>query len=148
MNNIANMPHREGDQAETRVRDDFQQIIARARAVGIDLIVATDIMIGVHDDWGNTIRSWAGRMRGHEGYEQYINKHVTALNTWLTATAKRGAAAAARSRVGAQQRPRPAQKRISAADGHITAAGYQALTAYARPILEQHFLLPPAASRP
>ena len=134
MNNIANTPDREGGRAEARVRDDCQRLIVKARAAGIELIVATDVMIGFDEGWRTAIRSWAGRMLGRERYEDYINKHMTSLNAWLTATAKRERLLLLDLESVLSHGSGKRTRESSEADGHITQAGYEALTAYARPI--------------
>jgi hypothetical protein len=140
MNNLANTPNREGSRAEARVRDDYQRIIGKARAAGIELIVATDVLIGFDEDWRTVIRSWAGRTLGRERYEDYINQHMVSLNAWLRATATRERLLLLDLESVLNNARGKRVKAWSTPDGaHITRAGYDALTAYARPILEQHF---------
>ncbi len=141
VNNIFNAPSGQADQAAARARDDFQQMISRARAAGIEAIAATEITIGPRrDDWGTSIRSWIGWALGREGYEDSINTHVLALNAWLADTARReGLLLLDLKPVLSDSRGQRTRESRTADGAHITPAGYAALTAYARPLLERHF---------
>lgn len=141
VNNIFNAPPGQADQAAARARDDFTQMIARARAAGIEVIVATEITIGPRsEDWGATIKSWIAWARGRDGYEDSINTHVLALNAWLAETATReGLLLLDLKPVLSDSRGQRTRESRAADGAHITPAGYAALTAYAGPRLEQHF---------
>jgi lysophospholipase L1-like esterase len=141
VNNIFNAAPGQADQAAARARDDFQQMIARARGAGIEVIVATEVTVGPRgDDWGTTIKSWISWAVGRESYEDYINTHVVALNAWLAETAKReGLLLLDLKPVLSDSRGQRTRESRTADGAHITPAGYAAVTAYARPLLEQHF---------
>jgi lysophospholipase L1-like esterase len=149
-NNFFNAPPGQAEQAAARARDDFQQMFDKARAAGIEVIVATEITIGPKvEDWVPTIKSWVNWMVGRETYEESINKHILALNAWLTGTARRdGMLVLDLQPVLCDARGQRTKESRQADGSHITPAGYQALTAYARPVLEEHFRHPgPAAAR-
>jgi lysophospholipase L1-like esterase len=141
VNNIFNAPPGQAEQAAARARDDFQQMIGRARAAGIEVIAATEVIIGPRGtDWGSIVKSWIGWALGREGYEDYINTHVVALNGWLAETAKReGLLLLDLKPVLSDSRGQRTRESRAADGAHITPAGYAALTSYARPLLEQHF---------
>jgi lysophospholipase L1-like esterase len=150
VNNIFNAPEGQAEQAVARARDDFQQMIANARTAGIEVILCTEITIGPKvEDWVPTVKSWIGWMIGRESYEDWINTHVLALNAWLTETAKReGMLLLDLQPVLIDARGRRTRESRSADGGHLTPTGYQALTAYAQPILEEHFRHPATAAAP
>jgi lysophospholipase L1-like esterase len=145
VNDIFDAPGGDVDAARSRAQESFEQMIARARAVGIEPIVATEIPIRAKDTWSEMIRGWADWVRGRTLYHDKINEPVARLNSWLREMAARDALlvldldAVLRDDSGARSRA------STVPDGaHITPAGYDALSSYARPILERHFSPKPA----
>jgi lysophospholipase L1-like esterase len=125
--------------SQARVRDSFTQLIARARAAGIEPILATEITVRPPDTWSEKIQEWIGSVLGKESYQDRINRHVMDTNRWLREVA-------ARERLllldlqDALGEPGGRRKReyIDADGSHITPAGYDALTKFATPILSAH----------
>lgn len=112
----------------------------QSRAANIEVIVASEITMRRRKGWSATIRSWLGRLLGKEGYDTYINRQVAALNVWLRDIA------ATEHVLLLDLEPvlSDANGRRSAAscqaDGvHVSPSGYEALTAYAVPVLARHF---------
>jgi lysophospholipase L1-like esterase len=128
------------DEAAIKVRNSYTEMIARARAHGIEPILATEVTIRPSDSWGETIAGLVGWALGKESYQDRINRHVLAVNAWLKDLARKERLLlldfhSATSDEQGRRRPEFIDK-----DGsHITQAGYAALTAYATPILEGHF---------
>lgn len=128
------------DTATARARSSFEQMIAKARAAGIEPIVATEVTIRAKDDWGETIASWIGWAMGKQSYQDYINGQVLQLNDWLRDLAKREGLLLLDLQPVVSDRS-SGQRRAGFAkeDGsHLTPAAYEALTGYAVPVLEQH----------
>jgi uncharacterized SAM-binding protein YcdF (DUF218 family)/lysophospholipase L1-like esterase len=122
-----------------RVRESFGEMIARARQNGIVPVLATELTIRAPS--GTRLEPlWniIGTLRGKESYQDRINSHVLGLNKWIVETAKREQLLvlefqAVLSEPNGQRRPAFAQP-----DGsHISQQGYDMLTSYAVPILEQ-----------
>lgn len=126
--------------AMARARDSYTGMIALARQHGIEPIVATEVTIRPQATWTTTLASIAGALRGKESYQYRINRHVIATNQWLVDLARREGLLlldlqSTLAEEGGRRRPEFTQE-----DGsHISPAGYDALTRYARPILERHF---------
>ena len=123
------------------VRDSYTRMIELSRQHGIEPVLATEVTIGLRDRWSDTIESWIGVLRGKESYQDHINRQVLETNHWLVEQAKThnililDLQAALAERTTARRRPEFTQD-----DGsHITPLGYAALTAYATPVLNQHF---------
>jgi len=127
------------DAASARVRTTFDDMIARARAAGIEPIAATEITVRVNNGMIDRARGLVGRLLGKQSNQERINQRVMALNDWLRdACRQQNVLVLELSRALADQsgHRRP---EFAAADGsHVTQAGYDALTAYARPILLHH----------
>lgn len=121
------------------VRERYTALVAAARQQGIEPILATEITLGpMQGVLMEAVAGLVGALRGRQSYQDRINGHVMATNRWLLEFA-------ARERVtvldlqsvlaaGGTGRARA----FTQADGsHITAAGYDALTSYASPILQE-----------
>ncbi len=77
----------------------------------------------------------------------YINGHVAAVNGWLRQVAQREGLALLDLQPVLADGAGRRRPEFSQPDGsHITQRGYDALTSYARPILERHFSTQPDAS--
>lgn len=127
--------------ALARVRQSVLDMIDRARAHGIEPILATEVTIRGRLELREDILSFVGRLLGRQSYQAYINRHVLDTNVWLREVAR-------------QQRlllldlqPQLAgpdgfrRREFSSPDGsHISAAGYQTLTRYAQPILVERLI--------
>jgi lysophospholipase L1-like esterase len=120
-------------------RRNYEEMIARARAAGIDPIVATEVTMRPPGGWIETIASWAGAVTGKRSFQDRVNARVIETNAWLEREAARAGLLtldfhAVLSENNGRRRAEFAQQ-----DGsHITDAGYTALTNYAMPILERH----------
>lgn len=140
INDVFRSPAADMEAALARVRDSYTKMIASARVHGIEPIVATEVTIRPRDSWSETVSYFVGGLLGREGHADRINRHVLDVDRWLVEVAKRDGLLVldlqgALAEAGGRRR-----REFTAADGsHITAAGYVALTAYARPILEKHF---------
>jgi uncharacterized SAM-binding protein YcdF (DUF218 family)/lysophospholipase L1-like esterase len=132
-----------------RVRDSYTQMLVRARANGIEPILATEVTVRAPDSWTETVMSWIGGLMGKVSYQDQINRNVMTINRWLIDLAAReqilildlhGALADERGR---------RRREFMQADGsHISPDGYEALRRYATPILNGHFAERPAVKTP
>ena len=127
------------DASIARIKDSYTQMIARARSQGIVPILATEVTARPSSgSVMNTVAGWVGALRGKPAYQDQINRHVLIVNTWLMETAAlEGLLVLQLQQViaepGGRRHPAFAQP-----DGsHITPAGYDMLTSYARPVLQE-----------
>jgi lysophospholipase L1-like esterase len=132
------------DRSMARVRDSYMKMIARARASGIEPILATEVTIRPPDTWIESITAWVGGLMGKESYQSRINRQVMSMNAWLVDLAAREGILVldlhdALAEEGGQRR----REFIEEDGSHITPDGYAALTQYATPILNQHFAARP-----
>jgi hypothetical protein len=122
-----------------RARDSYIRMIALARDNGIEPILATEVTIRQPPSWMNTVASFVGRLRGKESHQARINRHVIETNRWLVDLARRDGLLLLDFQSTLAERSGMRRAEFTQADGsHITAAAYEALTTYARPILEAH----------
>lgn len=129
--------------ALVRVRESYEGMVSLSRQHGIEPVLATEVTVRPPDSWSETLSSWIGGVLGREGYQDRINRHVLELNRWIADLAKReGLRLLDLQAVLAEPDGRRRRAEFTSEDGsHITAPGYEALTAYATPILEEHFVV-------
>ncbi len=141
INDIFRAPPGAMDQAVAHMRDSYTELIARARQHGIEPILATEVTLRPPESVKEEVAGWLGALRGKASYQDEVNRHVLAVNRWLVETAAREGLLVLQfdtvlSEPGGRRHPAYAQP-----DGsHITPAGYDALTSYATPILEEYFI--------
>lgn len=133
----------DADGAIARIKDSYLQMIARARSAGIVPVLATEVTArptsrGVTD----RLMNWAATLLGKQAYQDRINLQVLAVNDWIAETgAREGLLVLQLQQITAE----PGGRRLPAfaqADGsHITPAGYDHLTAYARPLLQEFLVV-------
>ena len=140
INDVFRSPREQMDVALARARTSVEQMVAKAQAAGIEVVVATEVTIRPKDDWGETIASWIGWAMRKESYQDYINSRVIELNSWLRDLAKREHLLLLDLQPVVSDESGQRRKGFAKEDGsHITPAGYEAMTTYAVPVLEQHF---------
>ena len=121
-------------------------MIARARAAGIEPILATELTIRPLDSWSETFGSWIGWALGKESYQAVINRRVIETNAWLRDLARREGLFVLDLHPQLSDADGMRRKAFAKADGsHIPPAGYDAINAYAVPLLDAH--LKQAATR-
>ena len=125
--------------AQSRVRDSYTRMHALARTHGIEMIVATEVTVRPADTWSELVLGPIGWMLGKESYSDRINVQVMETNRWLTTFAKEEHLLLLDLRQTLAEPAGRRRKVYAAADGsHISPAGYDALSAYAGPLLESH----------
>jgi uncharacterized SAM-binding protein YcdF (DUF218 family)/lysophospholipase L1-like esterase len=134
------------DETATAIRADYTQLIARAKAAGIEPILATEITVRRHDTWLDTMRGAVGRLRGKQSYHDRINDYVMKINQWLTEEGRRQSLLVLDFQGALADSSGRRKLQFATEDGsHVTPAGYETLSLYARPILARHFSAPPAS---
>ena len=125
--------------ANQRARDTYTRMVELARERGIEPIIATEVTIRPEASWTNALASIVGALRGKESYQAWVNRHVMETNRWLVDLARREGLLLLDFRSTLAEGGGMRRAEFTQGDGsHITAAGYAALTTYARPILEAH----------
>jgi lysophospholipase L1-like esterase len=144
INDVFRAPVPDVDGVLARTRQSYQEMIRLARAHGIEPIVATEVTVRPPASWTNTVASWIGWLRGKRAYQDQINDHVLATNRWLAdLAAKEGLLLLDFQAVLAEDGGRRRAEFTREDGSHITPAGYDVLTAYARPVLEKRLAASP-----
>jgi lysophospholipase L1-like esterase len=132
INDIFRAPRDQMAQAKERAQENYRWMHERARAAGVEVILATEVTMTVGDSWRDEIMAFIGKLRGRENYRVMINGHVKDVNEWL-----RKYAAEHRLRlidleqaVDSGNGSRRAE--FTQEDGsHISPAGYEAISRHA-----------------
>ena len=132
-NNIVKARPRELRINKAIIEPHYERMIDAAQRAGIEVILATDVPMADADGWLDNLRAWVGNLLGKESYATRISAHIRDVNQQLRSLAAReGLVLLDFERVFANEegtrKPEYAKPDMS----HITAAGYRALSSYAK----------------
>jgi hypothetical protein len=83
INNVHRAPVNGINAAKDRAKQDYRQLVERARSKGLTVILATEVTLSEAVGWRNRLAAMVGRLRGKQGYSAWVNRHVLDLNAWL-----------------------------------------------------------------
>lgn len=133
VNNITRAAPDQVEAAKTAARSDFDEMLRQARAAGIEVIVATEVPWTESAGILETIYGWIARLRGKTSYAERVSKHVEDVNEHLRQMARREGLRLLDFGKTFSNEDGTRKAEYGAEDGsHITKAGYEALTSYAR----------------
>jgi len=142
-NDVIRAPRGRTAEACRAVERNLESLVRLARLHGIEPILVTDLTLRPPFRWFEWLAALVGRVRGKEGYQQRINRHVLGLNVFIRELAERTETrlldlhplVSARNGMRARRYARP--------DGsHLTDAGYRVINAYVIPRLEAWLAAP------
>ncbi len=133
VNNITRSPPERIDAAKKAAREHYLSMLREARAAGIKVILATEIPWTEQQGLLNELRGFIGRLRGRTSYAVRISGHVGEINTFLRELAQRERLQLLDFERAFSTDDGTRIAEYVAEDGsHISAAGYEALTAFTR----------------
>jgi uncharacterized SAM-binding protein YcdF (DUF218 family)/lysophospholipase L1-like esterase len=139
INDIHRAPKDRIDPAVTRARDSFTTMIAKARAAGIEPILATELTIRPLDGWGEWAAGWLGWMMGKTSYQEMVNSRVIETNAWLRELARKEGLLLVDLHPQLSEPSGERRRAFAKDDGsHIPPAGYAVIAAYAEPLVDAH----------
>ncbi|MEZ5287572.1 MAG: ElyC/SanA/YdcF family protein [Vicinamibacterales bacterium] len=122
--------------AVPRIQDQYESMLARARAEGIEPILATEVTIRPPKNFVDDIMATVGWLLGRTSYQDQINRYVMEVNGWLRARASREGILLLDLQSVVADTDGQRLRAHAADDGsHLSPEGYDALTAYAVPLL-------------
>lgn len=119
--------------AKATARADYEEMLRQARAAGIRVILATEVPWTEPGGFIDTVYGWVASLLGKTSYATRVSADVAEVNDFLRALARRdGLQLLDFGKLFANEDG--TRKREYAAEdaSHISKAGYEALTAYAR----------------
>ena len=121
-------PDRQAE-AVTRARTSFTTMVEKARAAGIEPILATELTIRPVDTWGEWAGGWIGWVLDKESYQDKINRQVIGTNAWLKDYAAREGLFVLDVFPLLSDSSGERRKAFAKEDGsHVPPAGYEVLT--------------------
>lgn len=133
VNNISRSSADKLEAAKSAARAHYAAMLQQARAAGIEVIFATEVPWTEPDGFLDIIRGWIGSLRGKQSYAARVSGHVHELNDYLRELASREGCRLLDFEAVFADEDGTRKPEFAADDGsHISQAGYQALTAYAR----------------
>ncbi len=122
--------------AQARVRESYTEMIKRARAHGIEPIVATEVTIRPPKTLAESVMALIGSALGKQSYQDRTNQQVMETNRWLRELAQREGLMVLELQATLADSSGQRRREFATDDGsHISLEGYAALTHYARPVL-------------
>lgn len=132
VNNITRARPEDRPAAKQAARDDYAAMLRRARAAGIEVIIATEIPWTEAGGLIATLRAFIGKLRGRTSYASRITAEVREVNDYLRQLAAREGCRLLDFERRFAREDGTRRPEYAAADGsHVSQAGYDALTAYA-----------------
>jgi lysophospholipase L1-like esterase len=136
INDVFRAPNGDMDAAALRAEHNLREMVAHARAAGIEPIVATEVTLSKPGGITEAIAEFLGKMRGKESYQARINRHVRKVNEFLRRYAAEQRLQVLDIERALGDRDGFRRPEFTVEDGsHISRAGYDQLTAYARSTL-------------
>jgi lysophospholipase L1-like esterase len=133
INNIHRAPQGAMASVLEKAKADYIDMITRARASGIKVIVGTEVPMVEALGVVNRIVAFINRVQGKQSYAAGINAQVRAQNEWLRGYARQQGLQVLDLEKVFDDGEGFRRREYTSADGsHISAAGYAALTAYAQ----------------
>jgi lysophospholipase L1-like esterase len=138
INDIFRAPGGDMQAATRSAKDSLREMIERARAAGIEPIVATEVTLSRLPG----LREWAagvvGRLLGKKSYQERVNDQVREVNHFLRGLASQMDLRLLDFEQAVDDGSGYRRAEFSAPDGsHISQAGYDHLTAYTRSVFSE-----------
>jgi hypothetical protein len=136
INNYHRAPGGDLEAAKKSAWNDHLEMIKRARAQGVTVILATEVTLTEAVGFGNRLAAMIGRLRGKQGYSARINEPVRAVNAWLRDYARKEGLRVLDVEKLFDDGEGFRKREYTTDDGsHISPAGYAALTQYSQTVL-------------
>ncbi|VAW73270.1 hypothetical protein MNBD_GAMMA15-654 [hydrothermal vent metagenome] len=131
INDIHRNPRDKIDQTKQRAKDSFIKMVELAQQNDVIPVLATEVTIRPPDGWKETVMGWIGDLRGKQGYQAYVNQHVSQLNIWLRRYAAENGLRLLDFEPLLAGKDGVRLERFATPDGtHINAAAYKRLSEY------------------
>ncbi len=136
INDIFNVNQEEIDATLEKTKNNFVEMVKLAQDNGIIPILTTDLTIRGKKSWPETLASWIGKILGKESYQDYVNKHVLAMNQWISKYAKAQDLPLLDLQPILSDEQGIRKREYAVEDGsHISPKGYDKLTSYTQKML-------------
>jgi lysophospholipase L1-like esterase len=133
INNVHRAPPGGIETAKEKAKADYRQMVERAKANGIRVILGTEVTVSEAVGLVNRLVAFINGLRGKQSYNAWVNQHVRDLNAWLRTYAREQGLPLWDFEKVFDDGQGFRKLEYSSEDGtHISPAGYAALTTYAQ----------------
>jgi lysophospholipase L1-like esterase len=133
INNIHRAPPGGMARVKEAVRLDYQEMVRRARASGIEPMLATEVTLSEPPGLLNQAVAFINQLRGKVSYGATVNGHVRDINAWLRSYARQEGIRLLDFEKALDDGKGFRKAEYTSEDGtHISPAGYATLTEFAR----------------
>jgi lysophospholipase L1-like esterase len=143
INDFSNSPREVADQTKETAFENVKAMAEAAQQAGITPVLATEITMGLPDSIIDTLVRWINNIRGKQSFQDYISSNVMAVNEQVRAYAKQnGFPVLDIEKVMTNEAGNRKVGFYTEDYSHITKQAYQALDAYALPVLKESLIKP------
>lgn len=133
INNIHRAPPGGVVRVKEAIKLDYQEMVRRARANGIEPLLATEVTLSEPPGLVNRAVALVNQFRGKVSYGATVNGHVREINAWLRSYARQEGLRLLDFEKALDDGKGFRRAEYTSEDGtHISAAGYAKLTEFAR----------------
>jgi lysophospholipase L1-like esterase len=125
------------DETLKQAKENLETMVKLAGQHNIEPILVTEVTIRPKDGLKEAVAGLAGKLLGKQSYQDYVNEKVMALNGWVKKYADENGLLLLDFQQVLASESGERKKKYAAPDGsHISEAGYQRLSEYARTVIK------------
>jgi lysophospholipase L1-like esterase len=141
INDFSNSPRDVAEQTRETAFQNIKSMAEAAQQAGIKPVLATEVTMGQPDSIIDTLVRWKNNILGKQTFQEYISTNVMAVNEQVRTYAKQmGYPVLEIEKVMTNDAGNRKVGYYTKDYSHITKEAYQALDAYARPVLEESLI--------
>jgi len=123
-----------------RAKDSIKEMVKMSQYKRIVPILGTEVTIRHADELIENLMGWVGSLLGKESYQDYVNKHVIAVNHWIKEFAREEGILLLDFQPALSDSKGVRKKEFATKDGsHISAEGYEKMTSYVTKKMKRDF---------
>jgi len=140
INDIHRSKRDEIQSAIVRAQNSIKEMVKLSKANGIVPILGTELTIRRTDGFVEGLLWAVGSLLGKESYQDYVNKHVMAVNQWIKEFAAKEKTFLLNFNSILSDEKAVRKKEFATKDGsHISAEGYEKMTSYVTEKMKRDF---------
>ena len=123
-----------------KAQESIKEMVKMSQSKGIVPILGTEVTIRHADELIENLMGWVGSLLGKESYQDYVNKHVIAVNNWIKEFAREEGILLLDFQPALSDVKGVRKKEFATKDGsHISAEGYEKMTSYVTEKMKRDF---------
>ena len=123
-----------------RAKDSIKEMVKLSKSKGTVPILGTEVTIRHANKLTENLMGWVGSLLGKENYQDYVNKHVIAVNQWIKEFAGKEGILLLDFQPALSDNKGVRKKEFATPDGsHISAEGYEKMTSYVKEKMDKEY---------